>query len=668
MVDPYLTNSLSLIDYTLDRQMKVNKKIFSVRPDVIVLTNCHPDHADVETISKFAKKQKNKLTILSCESVFCTIADYDHCALANNIMFQAGSEWSIEGFNIQAVEARTDDSSAIGVIITDTQDGKKYYVAGDTLYNKYVIQDLPNDIYAAFLPINGEYGSMNVLDAKRLALKIDARYVVPVHFGMFDKVDPSTLELENKIIPQPYKIIDFEASIDVPSKKLIDRKFNEKPYSAVANQANEQIAIPVDDLGAKEDDAFTDEVEADYSVEVDGAECSALVLENENNEVEVAEVAEGEAKAVSEIEVIEVTEDEAEAESEIEVVEITEGEAEPESEVEVVEVAEGEAEAESEVEVVEIAEGEAEAESEIEVVEVAESEIEVVEVAESEIEVVEVTEGEAEAESEIEYEEPLYDDFDDFDESDDDYQERKSKVFEPFTPEELMSYASDDGDDLANDVDENDNVLIQDDQDAEVPDSFELEELDESEYEESSTDASEDGADDLESENELIDEANTGNYEENSFNDFDDSPEYEPQNEADNSNDAIKENTKDDELNKENDFSDFDDDTEADANSTENEGTVDDEIDVGDVESSEDDGESSEDDGESNEDDGESNEDEQVEDDKEDSQNDAENEKEGTSSGYVSKPQNNDTDDADIIDAYVKELEKLDRGETPEFK
>ena len=60
--------------------------------------------------------------------------------------------------------------------------------------------------------------------------------------------------------------------------------------------------------------------------------------------------------------------------------------------------------------------------------------------------------------------------------------------------------------------------------------------------------------------------------------------------------------------------------------------------------------------------------DEQVEDDKEDSENDAEGDKEVTSSGYVSKPQNNDTDDADIIDAYVKELEKLDRGETPEFK
>ena len=146
MVDPYLTNSLSLIDYTLDRQMKVNKKIFSVRPDVIVLTNCHPDHADIETISKFAKKQKNKLTILSCESVFCTIADYDHCALANNIMFQAGSEWTIEGFNIQAVEARTDDTSAIGVIITDTQDGKKYYVAGDTLYNKYGSDDFSGSI------------------------------------------------------------------------------------------------------------------------------------------------------------------------------------------------------------------------------------------------------------------------------------------------------------------------------------------------------------------------------------------------------------------------------------------------------------------------------------------------------------------------------------------
>ena len=244
MIDPYLTNSLSLLDYTLDRKMKVNKKIFSVRPEVIILTNCHPDHADIDTITKFAKKQKDKLTILSCESVFMDIADYEHIARANNILFEAGSEWSIDGFNIRAVKAKTDDRSAFGVVITDTLTSKKYYVAGDTLYSEQVLKDLPNDIYAGFLPINGRHGSMNALDAKRFASNLGAVHIVPVHFGMIDNIDPKTLDLDNVIIPEIYKIIDFEAN-DIPSKKLIDRKFNERvaPSSTVEEVAKEPVTV-----------------------------------------------------------------------------------------------------------------------------------------------------------------------------------------------------------------------------------------------------------------------------------------------------------------------------------------------------------------------------------------------------------------------------------------
>ena len=60
MIDPYLTNSLSKSDRSLSRRMKVNKKLFKVKPDIIILTNNHPDHADFNTIEKFVKKQNKK--------------------------------------------------------------------------------------------------------------------------------------------------------------------------------------------------------------------------------------------------------------------------------------------------------------------------------------------------------------------------------------------------------------------------------------------------------------------------------------------------------------------------------------------------------------------------------------------------------------------------------
>lgn len=262
MIDPYLTNSLSLLDYNLDRQMKINKKLFAVKPSALILTNCHPDHADPRTIERFAKKLKKKLVILSCESVFGDIVCEKHMEGCNNILFESGSEWTIDNVTISAVSAKTDDRSAFGVIITDNETEKKYYVAGDTLYNRQVLSELPDDIYAAFIPINGEYGSMNIQDAKRFARAIDPRFVVPIHFGMFDKIDPMELKLLNMIVPKIYRIIDFEKwDSSTPYKKSLDKKFNERPE--VVTQA--EFEIPSDEPGINPylaEELITDEAPA----------------------------------------------------------------------------------------------------------------------------------------------------------------------------------------------------------------------------------------------------------------------------------------------------------------------------------------------------------------------------------------------------------------------
>ncbi len=101
------------------------------------------------------------------------------------------------------------DPCAIGVVIEELHTGKKYYITGDTLYSTDVIGDLPRDIYAVFLPINGAGNNMNARDAARFAADIGAKYAVPVHFGMLDEIDPEIFKCENRVIPTIYQEINI---------------------------------------------------------------------------------------------------------------------------------------------------------------------------------------------------------------------------------------------------------------------------------------------------------------------------------------------------------------------------------------------------------------------------------------------------------------------------
>ncbi len=81
---------------------------------------------------------------------------------------------------------------------------RKYDITGDTLYNKEIFGDLPEDIDAVFLPINGVGNNMNIADAKRFARKIGAKKAIPIHWGLFDEINPAGFDLENAVIPTIY--------------------------------------------------------------------------------------------------------------------------------------------------------------------------------------------------------------------------------------------------------------------------------------------------------------------------------------------------------------------------------------------------------------------------------------------------------------------------------
>ena len=202
MVDPYLSDSVVKVNPNNWRRQSIDESFFDIRPDVLIFTHNHLDHYDPETAPRLLKQHKG-ITVLCPTSVW---NEARQVAPGNNyVQFNRHTRWSEHGLRFEAVKAEHSDEYAIGVIITDGQ--KKYYITGDTLYNEEIFADLPSDIYAVFLPVNGVGNNMNMVDAAAFAEKIGAKVVVPMHVGMFDEIDPATFPLENKVIPQIYKEI-----------------------------------------------------------------------------------------------------------------------------------------------------------------------------------------------------------------------------------------------------------------------------------------------------------------------------------------------------------------------------------------------------------------------------------------------------------------------------
>lgn len=200
MIDPYFSDSVKRINPKNYRRVAVKEDLYHIKPDIMIFTHGHLDHYDPETAEIFITKDRH-ITILSPRSVWDMVRKIggDH----NYVLFNRNTTWTEYGIRFTAVKAEHSDPTSIGVIIDDGE--KKYYITGDTLYNEEIFEDLPNDIYAVFLPINGVGNNMNMEDARRFCEKIDPTYAVPLHFGLFDEIDPAKWNYERKIVPQIYK-------------------------------------------------------------------------------------------------------------------------------------------------------------------------------------------------------------------------------------------------------------------------------------------------------------------------------------------------------------------------------------------------------------------------------------------------------------------------------
>ena len=203
LIDPYLSDSVSKVQPQNYRRVPVDKSFLTVRPNVIVITHKHLDHLDKETLVNYLT-QDSGITVLAPNGSYQELRGMG--GNNNYVLFNNGTSWTEGNIVFRAVKAEHSDDDAIGVILSEN--GKNYYVSGDTLYSERVFASLPNITFdVVFLPINGVGNNMNFIDAKKFASRLNAKKVVPIHFGMFDNIKAEDFECENKVVPCIYKEI-----------------------------------------------------------------------------------------------------------------------------------------------------------------------------------------------------------------------------------------------------------------------------------------------------------------------------------------------------------------------------------------------------------------------------------------------------------------------------
>lgn len=205
IVDPYLSDSCEKKNPKSYRRVPVDKRFLEIRPDVIILTHDHLDHTDIQTLSYYLGED-SRVTVLASANAWERVRGLG--GNNNYILFNRYTEWTQNGIRFYAVKAEHSDREAIGVIIDDGM--KKYYVTGDTLYNKAIFDDILEDINTVFLPINGVGNNMNAADASRFAEAIGAKNAVPLHFGMFDEKNADGFTVSSKVVPRIYEVIDLK--------------------------------------------------------------------------------------------------------------------------------------------------------------------------------------------------------------------------------------------------------------------------------------------------------------------------------------------------------------------------------------------------------------------------------------------------------------------------
>lgn len=187
-IDLYLTNSCAKLGagrkFRLDRQLPVFVEPEDLDIDVFCTTHSHDDHADLETIERFAKVRRAEF-IGPWESVeryrMCGVPASACHTLHPNQTLTVAANTEVTG----AFALPTDDTDLnhTGIVIRFSN-GIRFYNSGDTGYCDLLSSLVPRRVNVFSICMNGGFHNLDPMQAAQIVRAVDPEVAIPTHYDM----------------------------------------------------------------------------------------------------------------------------------------------------------------------------------------------------------------------------------------------------------------------------------------------------------------------------------------------------------------------------------------------------------------------------------------------------------------------------------------------------
>lgn len=226
LFDPYLSDSLSeKYKNTNKPHVRMSERVIDPTRldmiDIVTSSHNHTDHLDAATLQPLLRANPNIQFVIP-EANRHFVVDRVQCPLDFPLGMNDGDTLELCGFRFNCIPAahnavERDELGRCKFVGYVVQFGPyTVYHSGDTLWYEGMVELLkPFSVDIAFLPINGNRpergvaGNLDSAEAAELGLQINARWVVPHHYDMFEfnTANPQDFVAEAEKRGVPFKVL-----------------------------------------------------------------------------------------------------------------------------------------------------------------------------------------------------------------------------------------------------------------------------------------------------------------------------------------------------------------------------------------------------------------------------------------------------------------------------